>query len=191
MTLIVAGKPFFAFSKHYFDILQDIRNNDKYEGYFINDNDIVKTLNLRAYTNGVGNRITRLLFNTAILLYVDRFCPGVPAKGDLDMLDHFTILAFIWAYSLRAQYYNVGWLVAQNYVMGTSAKEVLNSFNLYKLIADADSPVSLQNELTGKLVPLPDHRIVAKKDNIETVEDGVHQNYLYFFDKYKFRTVKK
>lgn len=188
---IVAGKPFFAFSKHYFDILQDIRNNDKYEGYFINDNDIVKTLNLRAYTNGVGNRVTRLLFNTAILLYVDRFCPSVPTQNDLELLDHFTILAFIWAYSLRAQYYNVGWLVAQNYVMGTSAKEVLNSFNLYKMIAAADSPITLQSELTGKLVPLPDHRIVAKKDNINAVEEGVHQNYLYFFDKYKFRTVKK
>ena len=72
---IVAGKSFFDYAKHYFDILKDIQNNDKYEGYFINDNDIVKTLDLRTYKNGTGNRITRLLFDTAILLYVDRFSP--------------------------------------------------------------------------------------------------------------------
>ena len=41
---IIAGKPFFEYAKHYFDILADIQNNDKYEGYFINDNVIVRTL---------------------------------------------------------------------------------------------------------------------------------------------------
>ena len=35
------------------DILADIQNNDKYEGYFINDNEIVKTLDLRKYKNGL------------------------------------------------------------------------------------------------------------------------------------------
>jgi hypothetical protein len=68
-TPIVAGKPFFDYAKHYFKILKDIQNNDKYEGCFINDNEIVKTLDLGKYKNGVGNRITRLLFDTAILLY--------------------------------------------------------------------------------------------------------------------------
>lgn len=94
-TPIVAGKPFFDYAKHYFEILKDIRNNDKYEGYFINDNEIVKTLELRKYRNGVGNRIVRLLFDTAILLYVDRFCPERPEKADLDMLDQFVVLAFV------------------------------------------------------------------------------------------------
>lgn len=43
-TTIIAGKTFYKYAKHYFDFLEDIRNNDEYEGYFINDNDIVKTL---------------------------------------------------------------------------------------------------------------------------------------------------
>src|SRR5690606_27745243 len=30
---IIAGKPFFDYAKHYFEILKDIQNNDKYEGY--------------------------------------------------------------------------------------------------------------------------------------------------------------
>jgi len=117
-TPIVAGKPFFDYAKHYFEILKDIQNNDKYEGYYINDNDIMKTLNLRTYKNGVGNRITRLLLDTSILLYIDRFCPERPTKTDLEMLYQFVMFAFVWAYSLRAQYYNVGWLAAQNFIMG-------------------------------------------------------------------------
>ena len=81
-TPIIAGKPFFDYAKHYYEILKDIQNNDKYEGYFINDNRIVKTLDLK-YKSGVGNRITRLLFDTTILLYIDRFCPTErPSKLD-------------------------------------------------------------------------------------------------------------
>ena len=61
------------------------------------DNKIVKTLDLK-YKNGIGNRITRLLFDTAILLYVDRFCPTErPSKLDLEILDQFVIFAFIWS----------------------------------------------------------------------------------------------
>ena len=182
-TPIVAGKPFFDYAKHYFEILKDIQNNDKYEGYFINDNDIIKTLDLRTYKNGVGNRITRLLFDTAILLYIDRFCPEQPAKLDLEMLEQFVVFAFVWAYSLRAQYYNVGWLSAQNYIMGNN---ITNSFNIYKIITEADSPVSLLSALSDRVNPLPIGSIVAKKDNVDDHEDGTYQNYLHYFKTNKF-----
>lgn len=185
-TPIIAGKPFFDYAKHYFEILKDIQNNDKYEGYFINDNDIVKTLDLRKNKNGVGNRITRLLFDTAILLYVDRFTPSErPTKLDLNMLDQFVVFAFIWSYSLRAQYYNLGWQSAQNYIMGNQDKK--NSFNIYKIIKEADSPVSLLSVLSDKINPLPGSSIVAKKDNLnEKDDDGIYQNYLHYFQTNKF-----
>jgi len=186
-TPIVAGKPFFDYAKHYFYILKDIQNNDKYEGYYINDNAIVKTLNLRTYKNGVGNRITRLLFDSAILLYVDRFCPERPTKADLEMLDQFVVFAFVWAYSLRAQYHNVGWLAAQNFIMGTTLQEVRNSFNIYKTITEADSPESLLSALSDRVNPLPTALIVAKKDNVEEKdEDDIYQNYLHYFRENKF-----
>lgn len=185
-TPIIAGKPFFEFAKHYFDILADIKNNDKYEGAFINDNEIVKTLNLRHYTNGVGNRITRLLFDTSILLYVDRFCPKKPNKIDLELLEQFLIYAFIWSYSLRAQYKNVGWLVAENYIMGTSSKDVLNAFNIYKTIVDSDSPITLLNTLSDKVQPLPNAKIMAKTENCNEEIGGVYQNYLFYFKKHNF-----
>lgn len=183
-TPIVAGKPFFDYAKHYFEILKDIQNNDKYEGYYINDNDIMKTLNLRTYKNGVGNRITRLLLDTAILLYVDRFCPERPTKADLEMLDQFVVFAFVWAYSLRAQYYNVGWLAAQNFIMGN---DVMNSFNIYKIITEWDSPISLLSALSDRVNPIPEGKIKAKMDNVEEQdEDGVYQNYLHYFKANKF-----
>lgn len=187
-TPIVAGKPFFDYAKHYFKILKDIQKNDRYEGYFINDNAIIRTLGLRIYKNGVGNRITRLLLDTAILLYVDRFCPEPPAKMDLEMLEQFVVFAFIWAYSLRAQYSSVGWVSAQNYIMGNN---VMNSFNIYKIITEADSPVSLLSGLSDKLNPLLSRDIKAKKDNIDEQNDeGIYQNYLYYFTINKFLVLK-
>jgi uncharacterized protein with ParB-like and HNH nuclease domain len=188
-TPIVAGKPFFDYAKHYFEILKDIQNNDKYEGYFINDNDIVKTLDLKLYKNGVGNGITRLLFDTTILLYVDRFCPERPAKIDLEMLDQFVVFAFVWAYSLRAQYVNLGWQSAQNYIMGNG---ITNSFNLYKIIAEADSPASLLSTLSDSVNPLSIGSIVAKYDPKDVRgADGIYQNYLSHFEKNGFMEKQK
>lgn len=183
---IIAGKPFFEYAKHYFDILNDIQNNDKYEGYYINDNPIIKTLDLRKYKNGVGNGITRLMFDTAILLYVDRFCPPIPSKSDTEYLDQFILFAFVWAYSMRAQYRNVGWLVAQNYVMGTTNKDgIVNGFNIYKVIDESDSPSALLSKLADTIVPLSKHKIKANMDNIVDLE-GIQQNYLYFFIENNF-----
>ena len=190
---IIAGKPFFEYAKHYFDILADIQNNDKYEGYFINDNEIVKTLDLRKYKNGVGNGITRLMFDTAILLYVDRFCPAIPSRIDIELLDQFVDFAFIWAYSMRAQFKNVGWLVAQNFIMNTTKKDnVVNSFNIFKEIADSDSPRALINRLSDLIVPLDNSKIQADTSDVGVKdEDGVYTNYLTFFVDKKYWENKK
>lgn len=185
---IIAGKPFFEFTKHYYDILEDIQSNDKYEGYFINDNEIVKTLDLRENKNGVGNGITRLMFDTAILLYVDRFCPSKPSKADIEYLEQFVVLAFVWAYSMRAQYKNVGWQVAQNYIMGTAKKDgIVNGFNIYKTVADSDSPRALLSKLADKIEPLSSSNIKAKIDEVDgTNDEGIYKNFLHFFILHKF-----
>lgn len=176
-TPIVAGKPFFDYAKHYFEILKDIQNNDKYEGYFINDNEIVKTLDLH-YKNGTGNKITRLLFDTAVLLYVDRFCPVTPTKMDLEIFEQFVLFGFVWAYSLRAQYDRLGWPTAQNYIMGN---EKTNSFNLFKVIIEADSPTSLLSTLSDCVNPLEVNDITTDLND---------KNFLFHFKKNKFLMVK-
>ena len=189
---IIAGKPFFEYTKHYFDILSDIRDNDKYEGYFIKDNEIVKTLD-SFFKKGVGNGITRKMFDTALLLYVDRFCPDKPNAEDTEYLEQFVVYAFVWAYSMRAQYTNVGWQVAQNYIMGANA-EITNSFNVYKTIVESESPSVLLSKMADKLIPLKRSQIKAPKfdfANRKATEKGidgsdVYAHYLSFFCEHKY-----
>lgn len=183
---IVAGKPFFEYTQYYFDLLTDIQDNDKYRGYFINGNEIVKTLD-KYYKNGVGNRITRLMFDTSVLLYVDRFCPFVPSRTDMDFFEKFVKFTFVWAYSMRAQYYNVGWIVAQNFITEMSKKEIKNSLNIYKIIVDADSPNMLISNLSDMLLPLTITKVKANKDKMdEKDEEGIYTNYLHYFNVFKF-----
>ncbi len=189
-TPIIAGKPFFDYTKHYYNILKDIQDNSQYEGFYIKGNEIVKTLD-KYYCKGVGNRITRLLFDTALLLYVDRFCPAsYPTKVDTELFEQFVTYAFIWAYSLRAQYYRLGWQSAQNFVLEKT--NIINSLNIYKLIADSDTPISLLSMLADKLNPLPYDNIYdnvkqgINDDSIDNSEEGICINYLHFFKVNRF-----
>ena len=59
--------------------------------------------------------------------------------------------------------------------------QIINSFNIYKIIAESDSPISLLSELSDKISPIPFSNIKAKKENLEFEKGGVFQNYLYFF----------
>lgn len=184
-TPIISGQPFFAYTKHYYNILKDIQDNSQYEGFYVKGNPIVRTLD-KYFNRGVGNRITRLLFDTALLLYVDRFCPATyPTKNDEELFEQFIVYAFIWAYSLRAQYSHLGWQSAQNYVLENSDK--YNSFNIYKIIVDSDNPVSLLSLLTDKLSPLSYNEIYDNvyrdldKGTVDEEKDGIYMNYLHFF----------
>lgn len=143
------------------------------------------------YNKGVGNRITRLLFDTALLLYIDRFCPATyPTKVDTELFEQFVVFAFVWAYSLRAQYSHLGWRSAQNYILERCDKNIVNSFNMYKLISDSDTPISLLSSLADKLTPLSANAIYDKVGNgtVDTEEDGVYMNYLHFFKMNTFYT---
>lgn len=182
-TPIIAGKPFFDYTKHYYKILKDIQDNSQYEGFYIKGNEIVKTLD-KYFNKGVGNKITRLLFDTALLLYVDRFCPATyPTKLDTELFEQFVVFAFIWAYSLRAQYSHLGWQSAQNYVLERS--DIVNSLNIYKLIADTDTPISLLSALADKLNPLSKNKIndwvYQKVNDIDISEGESYRYYLHFF----------
>lgn len=184
---IIAGKPFFDYTRHYYDILKDIQDNSKYEGFYITDNQIVKTLD-KYFNRGTGNRIARLIFDTALLLYVDRFCPATyPTKDDIDIFEQFVVYAFIWAYSLRAQYSHLGWQSAQNYVLGYNERK--NSLNIYKLISEADHPVRLLSTMADRLTPLTTGEISDKKGQADfdaKEDDGIYKNYMHFFKLYSF-----
>lgn len=193
-TPIIAGKPFFDYTKHYYNILKDIQDNSQYEGFYIKGDVIVKTLD-KYFSKGTGYRITRLLFDTALLLYVDRFFPATyPTKVDTELFEQFVTYAFIWAYSLRAQYSHLGWQSAQNYVLEKCGRNIINSLNIYKLIAGSDTPISLLSLLADKLNPLSYDdiydRVYEEIDNgtVDEMEDGVFKNYLHFFKANTFYT---
>ena len=190
-TPIIAGKPFFEYTRHYFEILHDVRNNDLYEGFYIKGDEIVKTLD-KYFRHGVGNGITRLLFDTALLLFVDRFCPPTfPSQVDIDTFNQFVTYAFVWAYSLRAQYVKLGWHSAQNFLLELDSSKV-NSLNIYKLITKADSPLSLLNNLADRIVPLTKKNLASKlqgginenKIQLSKVDDeNIPTHYLHFFQE--------
>ncbi len=191
---VIAGKPFFEYTRHYFDLLNKInddtsdKDKDKNKENEVNfiDEKIANVIKGKHLKKGTGNLITRLMFRAAVLLYVDRFCNA----GNLDMMDdrdkewlnRFVLLSFIWAYSLRAQYKHVGWREAQNYIMGTpSAQGTVNSFNIFKIISDALSPKLLLHRMSELLVPLPLNTFDGNKipEGIKDVNNKMH--YLSLF----------
>lgn len=184
---VIAGKPFFDYAEHYYKLLKDIQNNDKHKDYFINGNEIVKTLNWKDNREGAGNKFARRLFDIAILFYVDRFCHMIPSDSEINDLNRFVVLDFIWAYSMRAQYSTLQWDWAQNYVLGNHEK--LNSFNIYRLISDAATPAELLSELANRLVPLKTEGLrndilkkIEKENNKlnEIISKKTRQNEEYF-----------
>lgn len=190
---IIAGKPFFDYTQHYYAILKDIQNNDKYEGFYINGNEIVKTLD-RYYKTGTGNKITRLLFDTSILLYVDRFCPVTfPDKIDLELFNQFIVYAFVWAYSLRHHYQKLGWNSAQNYILDPN-NGLKNSLNMYRLIIESDTPSGLLSSLADKIVPVTGSgdKIDDKDDQEDKYKDDpAYVNFRHFFKLYNYYEVIK
>ena len=210
---IIAGKPFFEFVSYYFAILEDIQDNSKYEGYFISDNAIVKTLE-EHFNSRKGDRRARRLFDIAVLLYVDRFCPDRPEPRDLELFDRFVNQAFVWAYSLRAQYQNLGWASTQNYIMGKS--DIRNSFNIYKAIIEADDPRTLLATLSTRMQKVPFDSVKDKRglptkkklvefekalggsgdgggaiENVDALQGGdAHEHYLYHFVKLRYLELK-
>lgn len=184
---IIAGKPFFDYTNHYYSILEDIRDNSKYVGFYISGNEIVKTLDKYCNSN-LGFERVRLLFDTAILLYVDRFCPAThPTRNDLEFFEQFVVYAFIWAYSLRIQYTSLPWIAVQNHVMGrpSNPNKGRNAFNIYKLVLESELPTIVLSSLVDKLVKLPNQydepedKVEFKNNLID--EDGICKDFRHYF----------
>ena len=168
---IIAGKPFFEYTDHYYSLLYDIRHNDKFEGFYIKGNKIVDMLD-KYFNSGTGNLIARQLFDMALLLYVDRFSPATyPSRTEVSLFEQFVIYAFVWAYSLRAQRASLGWPSAQKYIMGQGG--LVNAMNIFKVISDSDTPTSLMSTLDELLVPLTWSKIKHSAEN--------KKEYLQFF----------
>ena len=72
--------------------------------------------------------------------------------------------------------------------METVSKDnVVNGFNIYKIISDSDTPSSLLSKLVRKINPLPKD-VAAYKNNmdIDAKEDEIYTHYLHYFKQYNY-----
>jgi hypothetical protein len=105
---------------------------------------------------------------------------------------------------MRTQYPKVSWKVAQNFIMGKKSDKIENSFNIYQVISEADSPASLLSTLSEKVKPITENQRRDQKKgwvypeeklaNLDgTQEDAdqnvIYQNYLHWFKEYNFLVV--
>jgi len=63
-----------------------------------------------------------------------------------------------------------------------TGNKVVNSYNIYKVINESDSPNMLLSRLSEITHPLSDDKVKAKKDKWDEKIDEVAQNYLYYFN---------
>lgn len=116
---IINGKYFFEMVTYYKKVYDQVRSN--FDGLDPNANVIIDLINDYEGMNRTGDKYVRLLFDCALLYYVDRF--------GLEGVSKAIEKIFIWAYSPRLTYQNLQLATIDNYVV--------KEFNLFKKMKDA------------------------------------------------------
>lgn len=110
---VLNGKRFFEMIAHYHYRIQKIKRDQ--------DNEIIKLLNTYDGRHGTGDKYVRLLFECALIYYIDKF-----GEKEIDkVINKF----FIWAYKLR--------LELQAVRLASIDNKALES-NVFKTIKDAN-----------------------------------------------------
>lgn len=121
---IINGRRFFELIQHYYTVFEEniinIQNNEQ-----LNDmcQEIVKTINNYEGKGRTGDGYTRLLFDTSLIFFVDKF--------GLDNINTAIQFLFIWSYNLRLNYESLQLSSVDNYVL---------SQNVFKQINDSFAP---------------------------------------------------
>jgi len=142
--IIINGRRFFEFVAHYKGIIDALYQSD-FKDLPLEDNSkkIFGTLQSYKSRNRTGDQYTRALFDCALIFYIDKF--------QYEEISRAVEKIFIWAYTLRLRYQNLGFPSVDNYV--------INESNIFKIISDSISPapiigLSLNNltEVKGKKI---------------------------------------
>ncbi len=124
---IINGKHFFEMITHYKVIYDEFIKSSP--GYSENAKRILNTINSYEGRNRTGDKYVRMLFNSALLYYIDKF-GGEYTSQAIEKI-------FIWAYSLRLNYESLQLASVDNYVIQEN--------NVFKKIRDA----MFQDEITN------------------------------------------
>lgn len=116
---IINGKYFFEMITYYKKVYDDI--SKEIEPLSSLSREIMKVLNDYEGKNRTGDKYVRMLFNCALLFYVDKFGKKNISKA-IEKI-------FIWAYKIRLTYQNLQLVSVDNYVV--------NELNIFKKIKEA------------------------------------------------------
>lgn len=116
---IINGSYFFEMITHYKNSYTRFKNEK--EDLSPEAQEIIQTLDKYSGRNRTGDKYVRMLFDCAILYYIDKF-------GSND-LSRAIEKIFIWAYTIRLTYQSLQLASVDNYVVDT--------LNLFKIIRDA------------------------------------------------------
>lgn len=116
---IINGQYFFEMITHYKKIYDQVENDLKGMSGFVGE--IINTINTYEGRTRTGDKYVRMLFNCAVLYYMDKFGRSGLEKA-IEKI-------FIWAYSLRLTYQSLQLASVDNYV--------IEEFNLFKKIKEA------------------------------------------------------
>ena len=116
---IINGKHFFEMISHYKKTFDEFEKN--IPNLSDNARQIITTINNYHGKSRTGDKYVRMLFNSALLYYIDKF-------GDKNTSQAIEKI-FIWAYSLRLTYESLQLASVDNYVIQEN--------NLFKKIRDA------------------------------------------------------
>ena len=116
---IINGKHFFEMISHYKIIYDEFEKNTP--NLSENARQIINTINTYEGKSRTGDKYVRMLFNSALLYFVDKF-------GDKNISQAIEKI-FIWAYTLRLTYESLQLASVDNYVIQEN--------NLFKKIRDA------------------------------------------------------
>ena len=128
---IINGKHFFEMISYYKMLLAELYEN--LIGLNSTAKEIIETIDTYEGRNRTGDKYVRMLFDCALLFYIDKF-------GNSDLSKAIERI-FIWAYRLRLIYQNLQLVSVDNYVV--------QEMNLFKKIKD----VTFSKEL--ELIELP------------------------------------
>ncbi len=119
---IINGKHFFEMIRHYKNLHETMYSNLGTLNEMAKK--IIKTLDTYDGRNRTGDKYVRMLFDCALLFYIDKF-------GALDISKAIEKI-FIWAYHIRLTYQNLQLVSVDNYVV--------REMNLFKRIKESTFP---------------------------------------------------
>ena len=158
---LIAGKRFFFYTLHYYDLYNAIDKN-------------VEKKYPELSNVGRGNSLIRNLFVNALLFFVDRF-------GEKELSESVYRYLFSWAYMLRLSLYSVYEESINKYALGNHNEN--RGLNIFSLISQMNQPKELFENALAK------PNVFGNQNGKETYKKRL-KGYIEIWNKYSSMVVE-